>query len=122
MLSCGPESLCRTEPCDVFVVPGQSLLAARVQRSSARHPPQGVDVSAHVEVGSPQQAQSSEALFSCKNTHNSENLPLLLLAGRSCLQLCVTHLQVDTCKQTGSCLGPTLKRRKSLVRKSWILF
>lgn len=59
-----------TEPRNVLVVPGQSLLAARVQGSSARHPPESVNVGADVEVRSPQKAHSSKALFSCKHTRH----------------------------------------------------
>ena len=59
-----------TEPRNVLVVPRQSLLAAGVQSSSARHPPEGVNVGADVEVRSPQKAHSSKALFSCKHTQD----------------------------------------------------
>lgn len=58
----------RTEPRDVLVVPRHGLPAASLQGSSARHPPEGVDVCPGVEVGSPQETHSSEALFSCVQT------------------------------------------------------
>lgn len=58
----------RTEPRDVLVVPRHGLPAAGLQGSSARHPPEGVDVRPGVEVGSPQETHSSEALFSCVQT------------------------------------------------------
>lgn len=69
-----------TKPCDVLVVPGQRFLAASVQRSSARHPPESVNVSSGVKVSSPQQAHSSEALFSCKHRPQSTwlEVPLTL--------------------------------------------
>lgn len=118
--TCGPvgQRLRLTKPSDVFVVPGQGLLAAGVHGSFARHPPQGVDVSADVEVASPQEAQSSEALFSCKHR---ELRAVLLRQTSSRVQAAppgTTYLQAGTCTQTGSCLGPTLKGTNSSLKKS----
>lgn len=57
----------RTEPRDVLVVPCQRLFAACVQGSSARHPPESVNIRSSVKVSPPQQAHSSKALLSCKH-------------------------------------------------------
>lgn len=51
----------------MLVVPRQGFLAAAVQGSSARHPPEGVDVGPGVEVRPPQQAHPSKALLGCRN-------------------------------------------------------
>lgn len=55
-----------TKPGDVLVVPRQSFFAAAVQGSSARHPPEGVDVRPGVEVRPPQQPHPPEALLGYK--------------------------------------------------------
>lgn len=62
-----------TEPRDVFVVPGERLLAGGVQRAAARHPPEGVHMGAHVKISSPQQTHASETLFSWRR-YNEEHM------------------------------------------------
>lgn len=57
----------------MLVVPRQGLFAAAVQGSSARHPPEGVDVGTGVEVGPPQQAHSPEALLGWNTNDTSLN-------------------------------------------------
>lgn len=107
------ESLTLTKPGDVLVVPRQRFFAATVQSSSARHPPESVNVCSSVEVCSPQKAHSPEALLSCKHREHIHKTACAL--GMLC-QWCsdFTYLQVDTCKHTGSCLDLTLNGRKKI--------
>lgn len=108
-----------TEPGYVLVVPCQGLFAAAVQSSSARHPPEGVDVGAGVEVGPPQQAHSAEALLGWEMKETQ-----LRSVHTEQVSSCVasTHLLADTCKRKGSCPDPILNERESESQNSQRIF
>lgn len=68
---------CPTKPCDVFVVPGQGLLGGCVQCPSTGHPPEGVDMSSHVEVRPPQQTHASETLLSFSRAQSNTSVIMI---------------------------------------------
>lgn len=52
-----------TKPGDVFVLPGAGAAVGPLGVAPARCPPEGVDVGAHVEIGTAQQPQPPKGLL-----------------------------------------------------------